>query len=75
MTTKEIINNEQDGSCCEIATKKRGFIYFDEECGNRAKIEIEYILNNKVVRKKLCLKHFKSVTDWLCRIKVSYNCR
>jgi hypothetical protein len=21
------------GSCCEIATKKRGFIYVDEECG------------------------------------------
>jgi len=42
------------GSCCEIASKKRGFIYVDEECGNRAKIEIEYTLNNKHTQKKLC---------------------
>lgn len=62
------------GSCCEIATKKRGFIYVDEECGNKAKIEIEYMLNNKYVKKQLCIKHFKSVTAWLDRIKVSYNC-
>lgn len=62
------------GSCCEIASKKRGFIYVDEECGNKAKIEIEYTLNNRVVRKQLCLKHFNSVTAWLDRIKVSYNC-
>ena len=62
------------GSCWEIATKKRGFIYVDEECGNKAKIEIEYTLNGKLVRKKLCMKHYKSVTAWLDRIKVSYNC-
>lgn len=62
------------GSCCEIVSKKRGFIYVDEECGNRAKIEIEYTLNNKHTQKKLCMKHFKSVTAWLDRIKVSYNC-
>jgi hypothetical protein len=62
------------GSCCEVASKKRGFIYVDEECGNRAKIEIEYTLNNKYTKKKLCLKHFKSVTAWLDRIGVSYNC-
>lgn len=29
------------GSCCEFATKKRGFIYVDEECGNKAKIRIK----------------------------------
>ena len=62
------------GSCCEIATKKRGFIYVDEECGNKAKIEIEYTLNGKLVRKQLCMKHYKSVTAWLDRINVSYNC-
>ena len=61
-------------SCCEVATKKRGFIYVDEECGNKAKIEIEYTLNNKYVKKQLCMKHYKSVTAWLDRIKVSYNC-
>jgi hypothetical protein len=62
------------GSCCEIASKKRGFIYVDEECGNRAKMEIEYMLNNKHTKKKLCMKHYKSVTAWLDRIGVSYNC-
>ena len=62
------------GSCCEIATKKRGFIYVDEECGNKAKIEVEYTLNGKLVRKQLCMKHYKSVTAWLDRINVSYNC-
>ena len=64
------------GSCCEIATKKikELRIYVDEECGNNAKKEIEYTLNGKLVRKKLCMKHYKSVTAWLDRIKVPYNC-
>lgn len=66
------------GSCSQIATKLKKVgstgIYSDEECGNKAKIEIEYTLNNKLVNKKLCMKHYKSVTKWLDRIKVSYNC-
>ena len=77
MTTEEMnptsCQNAVMGSCCEITTKKCGFIYVDEECGNKAKNEVEYTLNGKLVRKQLCMRHYKSVTAWLDRINVSYK--
>ena len=61
-------------NCCEIATKKMGFIYVDEECDNKASYTVTYILNNKLTIKTLCKKHFKLVKTWLERIKITYNC-
>lgn len=60
--------------CNETTTKKikELRIYANEECGNKAKFEIEYTLNGKLTRKKLCKRHYTSVTSWLERIKVSF---
>lgn len=60
-------------NCCEIARKKRGFIYVNEECGNKANYTITYMLNGKLTIKTLCKRHLKSVTAWLERIKITYN--
>lgn len=63
---------EKDNSCVEIVSKKRRWIYSDEECGKKAKHLVEYTLNGKETSKSLCGVHLKSVTSWLERIRVPY---
>ena len=58
--------------CNQVATKKRTFIYIDEECGCNASVKIEYILNDKKVEKTLCKRHFKSNATWLNKIGVPF---
>jgi hypothetical protein len=58
--------------CNQISTKKRKFIYTDEECGCNASVNIEYILNNRKVQKNLCKRHFKSNVSWLEKIQVPF---
>jgi len=60
-------------TCNQMAQKKNKFIYYDEECGNQAKAEIEYTLNDKLIRKNLCLRHVKSITSRLDIMKVTYS--
>jgi hypothetical protein len=59
--------------CVEISTKKVGHILFNEPCGCTAKIEIEYDLGRGVVNKTLCMRHYKSVTSWLSKIKTEHK--
>ena len=70
MTEQKSVNNS---ICYALTEKRKRLFYVTEECGNKAKIEIEYTHNNKLIRRNLCKRHFNSVTKWLKIIKVSYT--
>lgn len=54
------MGNDKMEKCNQLATKKKKFIYIDEECNCKAIVKIEYLLNNKNVEKKLCKRHLKT---------------
>ena len=58
--------------CNQMTQKKNKLFYITDECGCKASVKIEYVLNGKKTEKILCKRHFKSNANWLNKIQTPF---